>query len=129
MPDQLFFIHEHDWGELELLPVENRRRWLALTRQNQASGAAKPWRNTQKDCSLLAREIPLHVLEGLLAPRLPRSGNVQTGSSASLRVVEDGFAFGEGYGEGGALYGTQVRGTIHSLHVQMPQTEDEQYLA
>ncbi len=135
MPLATFFLHEDDWGEIELLPVENRLHCLgmmddlrAFTRR-QAMGNAFVLPNVQRDCRLSERQIPVLELSERLGDSFALAPMVQSGSSTSLQTLVNAFAFGQGYGERGAFYGMQQEGIVFTLNLLLPQSSDPEILA
>jgi hypothetical protein len=134
MPLPIFFLHEDDWGEIELLPVENRvhcqdvmAKLRAHTRE-QASGK-QPGKafvlpDVQRDCRLSERQLRVLDLSQCLEESFTPAPLVQSGSSTSLQTLCNAFAFGEGYGDHGAFYGVQQEGIVFTLCLVLPQSAD-----
>jgi len=130
----VFFLHENDWEGLEILPVENRARCLAALHawREQSGPGSGGWRktdafvlpDTQQDCRLADRHISIDDLQRLVGPNLPRAAIVEARSSSCVRIASEHFAFGEGYGDLGGLYGKQQDGIVHSLFAALPVSTD-----
>ncbi len=138
MPDSIFFLHETDWEDNVLLPVENRIHCLAAMEQLRAYTSAQALGartdkafvlpDVQQDCRLIERQIRVEDLEERLRPSFAPATLVQTGSSTALRILCNAYAFGEGYGDRGAFYGLQEDGIVTALNLALPQSADPDVL-
>ena len=139
MPLPIFFMHEDDWGEIELLPVENRVRCLGVMNDMRVhtrlrAGGKSPRDafvvpDVQQDCRLSERNIRVLELCEQLEQSFTPAPLVQSGSSTSMQTLCNAFAFGQAYGERGAFYGVQQEGIVFTLCLTLPQCIDPEILS
>jgi len=137
--DGVFFLHEDEWGMIDIMPIENLKGSHESAREAQEFGEAHfdgfGWTDMylipEPAHPLSARKIPLAHLRELVVAHLSEAETVQSGiMPGEVTPREDattGFAFG-GEDEG-AMYGDQENGTIHYLHILPPSKSDPDILA
>ena len=139
MPSPVFFLHESEWRQIEVLPVENRIRCQgmmtdlrAFTRTQKAGRQADRafvLPDVQQDCRLSEREIRVVELSERLEESFVPAPLVQSGSSTSLQTLCNAFAFGAASGRRGAFYGIEQEGIVFALSLILPHSDDPDILA
>lgn len=128
-----FYLHEDEWGMVELLPVENmagREVAVADTRQfGKDHSAAVGWTDVylipEAHHSIAERHIPLAELRALIASWLPEADTVQSGYSTYVETMQLSFAFGNRALRSGVFYGNYEGTTITQLNLIPPDQEAE----
>jgi hypothetical protein len=127
-----FYLHEDDWGMIELLPVENmagRQRVAEAARQfSQEHADGVGWTAMfevpEAAHSLEERQIQLAELRALVGAWLPEAAMVESGYSSSVETVAHSFAFGGAAAGLGAFYGTYKGDIITGLYCLRPDGAD-----
>jgi len=128
-----FYLHEDEWGMVELLPVENmagREAAVGEAKQfGQDHSAGVGWTDVymipEAHHSIAARHIPLAELRSLVASWLPEADTVQSGYSTHVETLQLSFAFGNRALRSGVFYGNYDGSTINQLDVIGPDEQVE----
>lgn len=140
-----FYLHEDDWGMIDLLPAENAgwaegvaQEAQRVARENFAGfapfgGAQIPtYHNVfvipEEKHPISERGIRLDSLRALLAGGWPEAEQVESGYSSHVGEISGAFAFGAAHGDPGAFYGSHRDGIVTSLHIIRPSFDDAQAL-
>ena len=140
-----FYLHEDDWGMINLLPAENAvwageiAQEAQQASQNNFAGFARfgdaqiPTYHTsyvipEEKLPLAERRIHLNDLRLLLAEKWPEAAKVESGYSSYVEELSGAFAFGAAHGGGGAFYGNHKDEMVNRLHIIRPSYEEPQVL-
>jgi hypothetical protein len=127
----VFYLHEDDWGMVNLLPSENlaflheERERLDNFSAAHFDGIA--WTDiyvrSEEPSPITSRAIPYTRLAELFGRLLPAAERVETGYSTYREPCPGCFAFGKPYDF--ALYGSIKDGIVTelSLSIQAPSTD------
>jgi hypothetical protein len=130
MPENVFYLHEDEWGMVTLLPIENRAWALETAREAQEFGEAHFDGFGWTDIYVIPTEVhplserclPFARLQTLLGDRLPLASKVQSGYSSHTEDLPGSFAFGEANLRTGAFYGSHDDGIVTTLHLLLPDS-------
>ncbi len=128
-----FYLHEDEWGMVELLPVENMAgREVAVEEARQFGkdhSAGVGWTDVymipEVHHSIAERHIPLAELRALIASWLPEADTVQSGYGTYVETLQLSFAFGTRALRSGVFYGNNEGSTITQLNLVPPDEEAE----
>jgi hypothetical protein len=128
-----FYLHEDNWGMIELLPVENmagRQRVAEAARQfaqehSDGGGWTAMYEVPEAAHALEERQIPLAELRALVGAWLREAAVVESGYSSDVEAVAHAFAFGGAAAGLGAFYGTYKGAIITGLYCLRPDCTDE----
>jgi hypothetical protein len=128
-----FYLHEDEWGMVELLPVENmagREDAIEEGRQfGKDHSAGVGWTDVylipEAPHSIAERHIPLAELRSLVASWLPEADTVQSGYGTYVETLQLSFAFGNRALRSGVFYGNYEGSTITDLNLIPPDEEAE----
>ena len=128
-----FYLHEDEWGMVELLPVENMAgREVAVEEAAQFGkdhSAGVGWTDVymipEAHRSIAERRIPLAELRALVASWLPEADTVHSGYSTYVETLQLSFAFGNRALRSGVFYGNYEGSTITDLNLIPPDEEAE----
>jgi len=129
----VFYLHEDDWGMVNLMPVENIARAKEVAQEAEEFGREHfdgvGWTDMyvipEEKHPIEERRIRLDELRELVGGHLAEAEKVQSGYSSYVEDLPDTFAFGEGYSGKGAFYGNSKEGLIVRLHLLLCDPEDE----
>ena len=143
MPGPLFYLHEDDWGMINLIPAENAA-WAGEIREEAIRAAEENFAGhvqlgdaqipTYHDIYVIPEEkhpiseraIPLQELRNLLSDKWPEAEKVVSGYGSYSEDIGGAFAFGEAEGASGAFYGSYKEGVVAALHIVRPDYEETQ---
>lgn len=123
-----FYLHEDEWGMIELLPIENMVGRKEIAEEAAQFGAehfdGAGWTEAyiipEAQRLIAERHIPLAELRLLIGSWLPEAPIVQSGYSSYVETLQHSFAFGDRALRSGALYGNYEGSTITRLNVIRP---------
>ncbi len=138
-----FYLHEDDWGMINLLPVENAvwadgiAQEAKRAAQENFAGFAQfgdlqvpTYHNVfvipEEKHPISERGIRLDWLRALLAGGWPEAERVESGYSSHVEEISGAFAFGVAHGGSGAFYGSHRDGIVTRLHIIRPSFDDVQ---
>lgn len=130
----MFYLHEDDWGMIAVMPVENLKRAGEVAQEAEEFGEAHRapdgvgWTDVYvvpEEFPISARGIRLEELREVIGGGLVEAEGVQSGYSSYVEVIKNAFAFREGDGKPGALYGNVKDGLVTGLYVLRPDWEEE----
>lgn len=137
--DGVFFLHEDEWGMIDIMPIENRAESMqtADTAEEFAKehfdgfGYTDIFVIPEPKHPLASRQIPLGFIRTLVTPHLMEAAKVESGTHPGEILPEafrytgplKSFAFGDDHL--GALYGNHLQGVIQYLHLIPPDVKDE----
>jgi hypothetical protein len=121
----IFYLHEDDWGTVELLPFENLAFLLEEQERLDAFSATHfdgvAWTDifvrSAEPATIASRAIPSTRLAELFGSLLPAAERVETGYSSYREPCPGCFAFGTSYDF--ALYGSVKDGIVTSLSISI----------
>jgi hypothetical protein len=128
----VFFLHEDEWGMIDLLPVENFDASAHIAQEAEEFGKAHfdgfGWTDLYvipaPKVQLAVRNIPLAEVRAMASDYLPEAEHVETGIQPGEIHSEHGFAFGDT--SKGFLYGEQAEGIVQYLCFVPPEREDDE---
>jgi hypothetical protein len=132
--DGVFFLHEDEWGMIDIMPIEN------LKPAEEVARDAKEFREAHFDGfgwtdlyviprpahPLAVRQIPFAFVREVVMSRLPEAKTVESGIKPGEIISRTGFAFGED--DEGAMYGNLEGGIVQYLHFIPPGKRDHDIL-
>ncbi len=140
-----FYLHEDDWGMINLLPAENAvwageiAQEAQQASQDNFAGFAQfgdaqipTYHNSyvipEEKVPLSERKIHLDNLRSLLAEKWPEANRVTSGYSSYTEELSGVFAFGAASGGEGAFYGNHKAEIVTRLHIIRPSYDEPQAL-
>ena len=140
-----FYLHEDDWGMINLLPAENAVWAEGVAQEAQRAAqenfagfaqigeAQIPTYNNiyvipEEKHPISERAIRLEALRALLAGNWPEAERVESGYSSYTEEVGGAFAFGKAYADTGAFYGSHKDGIVTRLNILRPASDDMQVI-
>ena len=132
-----FYLHEDDWGMIELLPSENmsgREQALEEAKQFGAehfdgTGWTDIYVIPEAQHSIVEKQIALDELRALVGTWLPEADVVQSGYSTQVDTLENSFAFKGTERGSGAFYGNHKNGLVTQLNILRRDEEDRTAVA
>ena len=128
----VFYLHEDEWAQIEILPIDNMERVKEVGAEGQAFSDAHfdggSWSaiyvrpSTERPISELG--IALEELRALIGGRLEEAKKIDSGTYSDVGSVKNGFAFCGDFAESGAFYGLVDDGLIRELNMLTPDWED-----
>jgi hypothetical protein len=133
----VFFLHEDEWGMVDIMPIENRAEAAQIADKAEEFGKEHFDGFGYTDIfvipeprqPLASRQIPLDFIRTLVTPRLAEAIRVESG----IHPGEDhsylgpapfkSFAFGDS--NLGALYGNHLERIVQHLHLVPPDVRDD----
>ena len=123
-----FYLHEDEWGMVELLPVENMAAREDAIEEGRQFGvdhsAGVGWTDVylipEAPHSIAEKRIPIAELRSLVAPWLPEADIVQSGYGTHVETLPLSFAFGNRALHSGIFYGNNEGSTITQLNLIPP---------
>ncbi|HEX8229674.1 MAG TPA: hypothetical protein VF826_10225 [Chloroflexia bacterium] len=138
-----FYLHEDDWGMINLLPAENavwveeiaqeaqQASWENFAGFAQLGDAQIPtYHNVyvipEEKFPLSERGIHLNDLRSLLVDKWPEAAKVSSGFSSHTEELSRVFAFGAAHGGEGAFYGNHKAEMVTRLHIRPSYDEPQE---
>jgi hypothetical protein len=135
----VFFLHEDEWGMVDIMPIENRAEAAQIADKAEEFGKEHFDGFGYTDIFVIAeprqplasRQIPLDFIRTLVTPRLAEATRVESGIHPGEVLPEafrytgplKSFAFGDD--NLGALYGNHLEGVIDHLHLIPHEVRDD----
>ncbi len=136
-----FYLHEDDWGMINLLPAENAAWAGGVAREAQRASEENfagvvPLGEFQiptyhdiyvipeQQHPISERAIRLDALRELLSNTWPEAQKINSGYSSHMEELSGSFAFGEAQGGMGAFHGRHQDDIVLSLNITRPAMDD-----
>jgi hypothetical protein len=121
----VFYLHEDDWGMVDIVPIENlsflheeRERMEAFAAEHfDGVGWTDIYVRSEEPFALSSRAMPYARLAELFGRLLPAAARVETGYSSYREPCASCFAFGKAYDF--ALYGDAKGDIVTALSLSM----------
>ncbi|HEY7833194.1 MAG TPA: hypothetical protein VIG30_06465 [Ktedonobacterales bacterium] len=129
---RVFWLHEDEWGMIDILPAENFASALQTAHEAEEFGKAHfdgfGWTDMfvipEAKAQLAQRNMPLSEIRTLTRGYLPAADRVESGIRPGEINCDNGsFAFAEE--DKGALYGEEREGVVQYLCMLPPERVDE----
>jgi hypothetical protein len=124
MDKRVFYLHEDEWGMVQILPSENFTRTVEIAQEANNFGQEHfdgfGWTDMyvipEEKHPISIRKIPFVELSNLVGNVLSPADIVQSGYSSYRETLKNCFAFGESNSEAGLFYGSQKDGIVVALN-------------
>lgn len=134
----VFFLHEDEWGMVDIMPIENRAEAAQIADKAEEFGKehfdgfgfTDMFLIPEPKHPLASRQIPLDFIRTLVTPHLAEATEVESGIQPGEDLSYLGpapfssFAFSDK--NLGALYGNHLEGVIQHLHLIPPDVRDDE---
>jgi hypothetical protein len=135
----VFFLHEDEWGMVDIMPIENRAEAAQIADKAEEFGKEHfdgfgftgIFLIPEPKHQLASRQIPLDFIRTLVTPPLAEAIKVESGAHPGEALPEafrytgplKSVAFGDD--SLGALYGNHLEGASQHLHLIPPDVRDD----